>query len=96
MTLVEVLVAMVILVVGVLGVAPLLDTANKVTDENLARDTANALVREQLERAREMPALTLTDVTAVARDWCRSAASCASPRPSPGAARSRAGSPSCP
>jgi hypothetical protein len=66
MTLVEVLVAMVILVVGVLGVIPLLDTANNVTDDNLARDTAHALVREQLETARELPPLSLPDVTAVA------------------------------
>jgi type II secretory pathway pseudopilin PulG len=66
MTLVEVLVAMVILVVGVIGVVPLLDTANKVTDDNLARDTANALVREQLEKARELPALSLMDPVAVA------------------------------
>jgi prepilin-type N-terminal cleavage/methylation domain-containing protein len=51
MTLVEVLVATVILLVGVLGVIPLLDTANKVTDDNRARDTGNALVREQLEKA---------------------------------------------
>ena len=66
MTLVEVLVAMVILLVGVLGVIPLLDTATTVTDDNLARDTATALVREQLEKAQELPALSLPDVTAVA------------------------------
>jgi hypothetical protein len=66
MTLVEVLVGMVILLVGVLGVVPLLDTANKVTDDNLARDTANALVREQLEKAQEMPVLSLVDPIAVA------------------------------
>ena len=66
MTLVEVLVAMAILLVGVLGVIPLLDTANKVTDDNLARDTANALVREQLEKAQELPALSLVDPVAVA------------------------------
>jgi hypothetical protein len=66
MTLVEVLVAMVILLVGVLGVIPLLDTADKVTDDNMARDTANALVREQLETVHELPPLSLPDVTAVA------------------------------
>jgi prepilin-type N-terminal cleavage/methylation domain-containing protein len=66
MTLVEVLVATVILLVGVLGVIPLLDTANKVTDDNRARDTANALVREQLEKAQEMPVLSLVDPLAVA------------------------------
>jgi prepilin-type N-terminal cleavage/methylation domain-containing protein len=66
MTLVEVLVAMVILLVGVLGVIPLLDTANKVTDDNLARDTATALVREQLEKAQALPVMSLVDPVAVA------------------------------
>ena len=66
LTLVEVLVGMVILLVGVLGVIPLLDNANKITDDNLARDTANALVREQLEQAQEMPAPSLVDPVAVA------------------------------
>jgi hypothetical protein len=66
MTLIEVMMAMVILLVGVLGVIPLLDTANKVTDDNLARDTATALVREDLEKARELPFMSLTDPTAVA------------------------------
>ena len=65
MTLVEVLVAMVVLTVGVLGVVPLLDTANKVTDDTLARDTATALVREDLEKAREMSFASLADPTAV-------------------------------
>jgi prepilin-type N-terminal cleavage/methylation domain-containing protein len=66
MTLVEVLVAMVILLVGVIGVIPMLDTANKVTDDNFARDTATALVREQLEKAQELPVLSLIDPVAVA------------------------------
>jgi hypothetical protein len=66
MTLIEVLVAMTILVVGVIGVVPLLDTANKVTDDNVARDNATALVREDLEKAREMPFLSLVDPAAVA------------------------------
>jgi hypothetical protein len=66
MTLIEVLMAMVVLLVGVLGVIPLLDTANKVTDDNLARDTATALVREDLEKARELPFMSLGDPTAVA------------------------------
>jgi type II secretory pathway pseudopilin PulG len=66
MTLVEVLVGMVILLIGVLGVVPLLDTANKVTDDNIARDTATALVREQLEKAQELPFLSLIDPVSVA------------------------------
>jgi prepilin-type N-terminal cleavage/methylation domain-containing protein len=66
MTIVEVVVAMVILLVGVLGVVPMLDTGNQVTGENLARDTASALVREQLEKARELAYSTLADPGAVA------------------------------
>lgn len=59
MTLIEVMVAMVVLVVGALGVISMLDTSNKVTRENLARDGATSLAREQLERAREMTYATL-------------------------------------
>jgi Tfp pilus assembly protein PilV len=66
MTIVEVVVAMVILLVGVLGVVPLLDTGNRVTGENLARDTATALVREQLERTRELAYPSLADPDVVA------------------------------
>jgi prepilin-type N-terminal cleavage/methylation domain-containing protein len=66
MTLVEVLVAMVILLVGVLGVIPLLDNANTVTGDNKARDTATALVREELEKIQELSALSLVDPIAVA------------------------------
>lgn len=65
MTLVEVTVAMVILLVGVLGVVPLLDTANKVTDDIRGRDTATALVREELEKVREMPFMSSADPTAI-------------------------------
>src|SRR4051812_22037731 len=65
MTLVEVTVAMVILLVGVLGVVPLLDTANKVTNDNRGRDTATALVREEIEKAREMPFMSFADPTAI-------------------------------
>lgn len=66
MTIVEVVVAMAILLVGVLGVVPLLDAGNQVTGENLARDNATALVREQLEKAREIAYATLADASAVA------------------------------
>jgi type II secretory pathway pseudopilin PulG len=65
-TLVEVLVAMVILLVGVLGVIPLLDTANKVTDDNTARDSATALVREELEKTQELPVSSLVDPVTIA------------------------------
>jgi Tfp pilus assembly protein PilV len=54
MTIVEVMIAMVILVVGALGVITTLDTGNKVTTANLARDGALGLAREQLEESREM------------------------------------------
>lgn len=66
MTIVEVVVAMVILLVGVLGVIPILDTGNEVTGENLARDAGTALVREQLEKAREIAYSSLADSSLVA------------------------------
>jgi len=66
MSVVEVLVAMVVLVVGVLGVLSMLDTANAVTGENLARDGATGLAREQLERAREITYTALADPASVA------------------------------
>ncbi|MDX6706790.1 MAG: hypothetical protein QOI48_2636 [Solirubrobacteraceae bacterium] len=66
MTIVEVIVAMVILLVGVLGVFSMLDTGNAVTSDNLARDGATALAREQLERAREMAYSDLADPARVA------------------------------
>lgn len=66
MTLVEVMVAMVILVVGALGVISMLDTGNAVTRENLARDAATGLAREQLERAREMAYASLAYPNTVA------------------------------
>lgn len=66
MTLIEVMVAMVVLVIGVLGVVSMLDTSNKVTRENLARDGATGLAREQLERVREMSYGTLANPSTVA------------------------------
>lgn len=66
MTLVEVMVAMVILLVGVLGTITLLDVGNHATIENSTRDTALALAREQLETAREVQFTALPDVTNVA------------------------------
>lgn len=66
MTLVEVMTAMVILLVGVLGVLSTLDTANAVTSENLARDGATGLAREQLERARGLPYADLANSTTIA------------------------------
>ena len=65
MTLVEVLVSMGVLLVGMLGVVSMLDISNRTTDDNLTRDTAVALAREELERAREVPFTSLSDVTNV-------------------------------
>lgn len=66
MTLIEVMVAMVVLLVGALGVISMLDTGNKVTRENIARDGATGLAREQLERAREITYAKLADPAQVA------------------------------
>jgi prepilin-type N-terminal cleavage/methylation domain-containing protein len=60
MTLIEVMVAMVIVLVGALGVMTTLDTGNQVTTANLARDGALGLAREQLEQSREMVFADLT------------------------------------
>jgi Tfp pilus assembly protein PilV len=51
MTIVEVMVAMVILLTGALGVMSMLDTSSKVTTANLTRDSALGLAREQIEQA---------------------------------------------
>ena len=66
MTLIEVMVAMVVLVVGVLGVTTMLNTGNKVTRENLARDGATGLAREQLERVRDLTYASLANPDSVA------------------------------
>jgi prepilin-type N-terminal cleavage/methylation domain-containing protein len=66
MTMVEVMVAMVILLVGVLGSITLLDAGNHATTDNVTRDAAVALAREQLETAREVSFTALPDVTNVA------------------------------
>lgn len=66
MTLVEVMVAMLILLVGVIGVFGLLDTSSRITSQNLSRDAATALAREQLERVRELPYGSLASAAGVA------------------------------
>jgi prepilin-type N-terminal cleavage/methylation domain-containing protein len=68
MTMVEVMVAMVILLVGVLGSITLLDVGNHSTTDNVTRDAAIALAREQLETAREIQFTSLPDVTTVATE----------------------------
>lgn len=65
----EVMVAMLILVVGALGVLAMLNTSNAVTTENIARDGALGLAREEIEQSREVAVVSyaaLTDPTAVA------------------------------
>src|SRR5204863_320906 len=57
-TIVEVLVAIVLLLVGVLGVVQMIDTANAVTDNTKAREGAVALGRQVLEDPRT---ITYTD-----------------------------------
>lgn len=54
-TLIEVLVASVVLVAGMLGVVALVETANHVTGRTLAREGATTLARDLLERARQVP-----------------------------------------
>ena len=53
-TIVEVLVAAVVLVVGLLGTLTLVDTANKTTFETKAREQASSLQREIVENARSV------------------------------------------
>ncbi|HEX2124976.1 MAG TPA: prepilin-type N-terminal cleavage/methylation domain-containing protein, partial [Thermoleophilaceae bacterium] len=48
-TLIEVVVAIALILVGVLGTVALLDRANAQTSEAKARQTANALIRDIIE-----------------------------------------------
>lgn len=59
-TLVEVLVAMVVLLVGVLGAVSLLDRANKTVTTTQARDDATNLARQVIETARGVAYAQLT------------------------------------
>jgi len=59
-TIIEVLVAATILVVGVLGTVTMIDTANGVTNNSKARDGATNLAREIVEVARSLPYDDLT------------------------------------
>jgi prepilin-type N-terminal cleavage/methylation domain-containing protein len=65
-TLVEVMVAMLILLVGVLGVVTMVDGANAVTSKTKAREGGNALVRSVIEVSRSIRYRDLT--TAVLED----------------------------
>lgn len=58
-TLVEIIIAMFILLVGVLGVAVLVNVGNAKTSSNLRRESATNLAREIVERSREVGYTTL-------------------------------------
>ena len=66
MSIVEVMVAALVLVVGILGVLTMLDTANGATSKNLAREQANTLARDVVERAHQIPYASLATPTAAA------------------------------
>src|SRR3954447_18480034 len=66
MTLVEVIVASMLLLVGLLGAAQLLIVANTSTNASAARSGANNVARRLTEAARSVPARDLTPTTVVA------------------------------
>jgi prepilin-type N-terminal cleavage/methylation domain-containing protein len=59
-TLIELVIAMVLILVGVLGTVALLDRASAQTSEAKARQTANSLIRDILETAQGVPYNNLT------------------------------------
>jgi type II secretory pathway pseudopilin PulG len=64
-TLIEVMVAAMILVTGVLGILTLLNTANGATHRTKVRDGATSLAREMIEAARAVPYPDLQATTVV-------------------------------
>jgi prepilin-type N-terminal cleavage/methylation domain-containing protein len=66
-TIVEVMVAMLILVVGLFAMLAMLDRANAVTTSSKAREQGVALQRELVEAARGLPYAQLTQTSVVAR-----------------------------
>ena len=60
-TLIEVLVAIFLLLVGVLGVVAMIDGANAVTSKTKAREGANNVARSIVEVGRGVPYKNLTD-----------------------------------
>jgi prepilin-type N-terminal cleavage/methylation domain-containing protein len=60
-TLVEVMVAVTILLVGVLGVVAMVDGANAITNKTKARESANSIARSIVEVGRAVPYKNLTD-----------------------------------
>jgi prepilin-type N-terminal cleavage/methylation domain-containing protein len=66
-TLIEVMVAMVVLVIGLFGVMTLLDQASATTTSNKAREQGVALQRELVEAARGIPYSQLTPASVVSQ-----------------------------
>jgi hypothetical protein len=61
---IEVMAAALVLLVGILGVLTMLDTANGATTRSLAREQGNTLARDVVERARQLSYKTLVAPTA--------------------------------
>jgi prepilin-type N-terminal cleavage/methylation domain-containing protein len=66
-TIIEVMVAAAILLVGILGVTTMVDTANRTTTSNKAREQGLALARELIESARSVKYQNLRPSTVVSR-----------------------------
>lgn len=64
-TIVEVMVAMVLLLTGVLGLVQMADTANKLTVNNRTRVEATGLARQVIETARDISYSSLSDASLV-------------------------------
>src|SRR3954471_16158567 len=65
-TLVEIMVAIVVLLIGVLGSVALVDAANRTSSTTRARESATNLARSVLEAARSLPYASLTPASAAA------------------------------
>jgi prepilin-type N-terminal cleavage/methylation domain-containing protein len=65
-TLVEIMVAIMVLLIGVLGSVALVDAANRTSSTTRAREAATNLARSVLEAARSLPYASLTQATAPA------------------------------
>src|SRR3989442_8963676 len=63
-TLVEIMVAIIVLLIGVLGSVALVDAANRTTSTTRAREAGTNLARSVLEAARSLPYTSLVQATA--------------------------------
>jgi prepilin-type N-terminal cleavage/methylation domain-containing protein len=80
-TLIEVLVAITILLVGVLGVVAMVDGANAVTSKTKAREGANNVARSVVEVGRAVPYKNLTDAALLSALQSRPGLTDVSPEP---------------